>query len=145
MVNLMRTTAFNRPSPRGAAQRGIAIIEAMVGIMIFAFGVLGLVGLQATMSKAQSGAKYRAEAMNLGNELLGTMWADAPANLPRYASAQCAGHPPCADWDRKLKRMLPAAGSTVVWDAVNQQVQIEINWTRPGEGGSRYVASAVIS
>ncbi|MCV2350018.1 pilus assembly protein PilV [Paucibacter sp. Y2R2-4] len=141
----MRTTAFHRPNRRGSSQRGIAIIEAMVGIMIFAFGVLGLVGLQATMTKAQSGAKFRAEAMNLGNELLGTMWADAPANLPRYVTAQCAGHAPCADWDRKLKRMLPAAGSRVIWDAANQQVQIEITWTRPGEGSSRYVASAVIS
>jgi len=125
--------------------RGIAIIEAMVGILIFAFGVLGIVGLQGTMAKAQSGAKYRAEAVNLGYELVGRMWADAPGNLPLYAGDGCLNHAPCADWDGKLKRMLPAAKTQVEWDAVNSEVHVLITWTRPGEGTSRYDLRAVIT
>jgi len=127
-----------------AQVRGIALLEAMVGMLIFAFGVLGIVGLQGSMSKAQSGAKYRAEAVNLGYELIGRMWADAPANLPQYAGDACLKHPACAVWDGKLKRTLPSAQAQVDWDAVNAEVHILITWTRPGEGSSRYDLRAVI-
>jgi len=142
---MQKRLSRHQSGARRSSQRGVALIEAMVGILIFAFGVLGLVGLQASMTKAQSGAKYRAEAMNLGGELLGSMWADAPANIPLYVGSSCGNHPPCADWDRKLKRILPTAQSTVNWDAANQQVHIEITWSRPGEGVSRYETYAVIS
>jgi len=139
----MRSTRRHQHARR--SDRGVAIIEAMVGILIFAFGVLGIVGLQGTMSKAQSGAKYRAEAVNLGYELIGRMWADAPGNLPQYAGDGCLKQPSCAAWDGKLKRMLPAAKAEVEWDAVNSEVHILITWTRPGEGSSRYDLRAVIS
>lgn len=140
----MRNRQSSRRQTRRATLRGIAIIEAMVGMLIFAFGVLGIVGLQGTMAKAQSGAKYRAEAVNLGYELIGRMWADAPANLPLYAGGACINHAPCAAWDGKLKRMLPGAETEVAWDPVNSEVHVLITWSRPGEGSSRYDLRAVI-
>jgi type IV pilus assembly protein PilV len=91
------------PSRRPAHRRGVALIEALIGFLIFAIGVLGLVGLQASMTKAQVGAKVRADAALLANEVLGLMWADSPANHPNYVGAACDAHPPCVDWQRKLK------------------------------------------
>jgi len=140
----MRPIPRRRKSARSQA-RGIAILEAMVGILIFAFGVLGIVGLQATMSKAQSGSKYRAEAVNLGYELVGRMWADNPANLAAYATGECEKHPACKEWDDKLKRMLPGAESELQWNAATSEITILITWTRPGEGTSRYQLSAVVA
>lgn len=59
---------------RRSGQTGVMLLEALIAILVFALGVLALVGLQ-TLSLKQSGdAKYRADAVLLANELIGQMW-----------------------------------------------------------------------
>lgn len=65
--------------------RGMALIEALVAILIFSVGVIGVLGLQALALKSSSDAKYRADAAFLANQLIGQMWVDSRANLPSYA------------------------------------------------------------
>jgi type IV pilus assembly protein PilV len=52
------------------------LLEALVGILIFSFGVLGLVGLQARALGYVSDAQYRGEAAFLANSYIAKMWAD---------------------------------------------------------------------
>lgn len=133
---------FRRPARSG--QRGIALIEALVGILIFAFGVLGLVGLQASMTKAQTASKYRADASNLAGELIGLMWSDTTANLPSYASGSCAGYARCKGWLGKLKTVLPGSEPTVTVTVASSpgainliyDVRIQIAWTQAGGDGA---------
>jgi type IV pilus assembly protein PilV len=127
------------PSRRPARRRGVALIEALIGFLIFAIGVLGLVGLQASMTKAQVGAKVRADAALLANEVLGLMWADSPANHPNYVGAACDAHPPCVDWQRKLKAVLPKGAGSVAYNAAaRDEVVVTITWSIPEEGEHRY-------
>jgi type IV pilus assembly protein PilV len=53
---------------------GFMLLEALLAIVIFSFGVLALVGLQAFAVKATSDAKYRSDAALLANQLIGQMW-----------------------------------------------------------------------
>ena len=133
-----------RRSRRPGRARGIALIEALVGIMIFAFGVLGLVGLQASMTKAQTGARFRADASSLSDELLGVMWSDAAVNLPNYGTSNCNSYVRCKEWKAKLQNQLPAATATVTINAATGEVDIAITWTQPGEGQHNYQTSAVV-
>lgn len=55
-------------------QAGVMLLEALVAILVFAIGVLALVGLQTLSIKQSSEAKYRADAVLLANELIGQMW-----------------------------------------------------------------------
>jgi len=59
------------------------ILEAMIAILVFSLGILGIVGLQAASIKASTDAKYRSEASLLANEVIGRMWVSdrAPATL----------------------------------------------------------------
>lgn len=66
---------MNQPSPCARRQSGVMLIEAMLAILIFSIGVLGIIGLQATANKASVQAKYRSEASLLANEIIGRMWA----------------------------------------------------------------------
>ncbi|MBS1230067.1 MAG: hypothetical protein H6R17_3344 [Proteobacteria bacterium] len=50
------------------------ILEAMIALLVFSLGILGIVGLQAASIKASSDAKYRSEAALLANEVIGRMW-----------------------------------------------------------------------
>lgn len=51
------------------------LIEALLAILIFSIGVLGIIGLQGTAVKVSTDAKYRSEAALLANDLIGRMWA----------------------------------------------------------------------
>jgi type IV pilus assembly protein PilV len=56
------------------SQAGVFLLEALIAILIFAFGILGIVALGATAINAQSDAQYRTEASNYANEIIGTIW-----------------------------------------------------------------------
>jgi type IV pilus assembly protein PilV len=66
-----------------SAQRGVALLEALVAILLFSMGVLALVGLQAAMIKNTTDSKFRAEASYIAQQWIGRMWSD-PANLGGY-------------------------------------------------------------
>ena len=62
-----------RADPRRLArsERGFFLIEAMVAILIFALGILGLVAMGGTAVSSQSDAQYRTEASGLADAIAG--------------------------------------------------------------------------
>ena len=63
------------------AQAGGFLLEALIGVLIFSFGILGIVGLQAQSLRHTGESEYRAEAIYLANSLISKMWTDDPAVL----------------------------------------------------------------
>lgn len=59
--------------PRGSA--GYMLLEALVAILVFAIGILGVVSLQAVSLRNVGASKYRTDASTLANQLIGRMWA----------------------------------------------------------------------
>lgn len=129
---------------RRSRQRGIALIEALVGILIFAFGIIGLVGLQVAMTRAQGNAKFRADAAYLGNQVIGQMWADR-TNLNSYnTSGSCASYTPCLDWQNKVASTLPQGAGTIVADPASGSVALTVSWSTNAEGTHTHVVSTSI-
>ena len=62
---LVRTTAAM------SRQHGVVLIEALVAILIFSLGILGLVALGGQAVGAQSDAQYRTEASGLADAIAG--------------------------------------------------------------------------
>ena len=120
------------------------LIEALVAVLIFAFGVLGIVGLQASMTKAQTQSKSRADASLLAQQLVGTMWTDT-ANLAQYSTitAACAAYPRCSEWVARVAAGLPNGVATV--QLTLPVVEITINWTPPNEQQHSYTTSSAIA
>lgn len=52
-------------------QAGVMLIEALVGILIFMIGILALIAMQAAAIRSAGDARYRTEAVNYSNDLLG--------------------------------------------------------------------------
>jgi type IV pilus assembly protein PilV len=70
-------------------QDGVMLLEAIISILIFSFGILAIVGLQAAAIKNGGDAKYRTDASMLTNQLIGQMWTDnrnAAVLTANYAS-----------------------------------------------------------
>lgn len=137
--------AMRQPSTQRSRVRGIALIEALVAILIFAFGIIGLVGLQMAMTRAQGTAKFRADAANLGSQVLGLMWADR-GNLAKYDSAsQCAGYNPCKEWRASVASALPGGGSQISVTPATGVVALTVTWTTAAEGTHTHVLTTSIN
>lgn len=132
-------------------QKGVMLLEALIGILIFSIGILALIGMQGTAMRATIDAKYRSEASFLANEAIGAMWADR-ANLAGYATsplvpATCPGARSC-NWLVRVRNTLPqASGSNAPTIEISgQQATVIVRWQRPGESTvSNHIAVAQIN
>ena len=57
-----------------SSQRGMMLIEALMAVLIFSLGILGMVGLNALAVSSQSDAQYRTEANRLATLIIGRIW-----------------------------------------------------------------------
>jgi type IV pilus assembly protein PilV len=128
---------------RRHANRGFMLVEALVAMLIFAFGVLGVVGLQVAMTKAQTQSKFRADASQLAQQLIGAMWSDV-TNLPSYATASCSGYARCNEWATRVATALPNGAAAVDLSA-SPEVVITITWAPPNEQVHTYTTMSAIA
>ncbi|RVT86346.1 type IV pilus modification protein PilV [Inhella crocodyli] len=94
------------------AQQGFMLLEVLVAILIFAVGILGLVGLQANAVQQSGMAKARADASLLANELVGQMWSGPRdfATLQAQFDSDNAGAGYAA-WRARVAATLPQVGT----------------------------------
>jgi len=129
----------------GRTQRGAFLLEALIGILIFSLGVLGIVGLQARAIRFTNDAQFRAEAMYLANSLISQMWTDDRALLKtKYDST--AGGVGYTAFQTRVNTALAGAtipAPVVIVDgppplpqansATSNVVQVQISWQMPGD------------
>ncbi|MGD9951815.1 MAG: type IV pilus modification protein PilV [Burkholderiales bacterium] len=126
-------------------QSGVALLEALVGILIFSIGILALMGLQAQSIRNTVEAKYRNEAAYLANQIIGQMWVDR-ANLADYDTGGGASANMDA-WRARVANTLPrvvvgGANSPEIAVAGNQ-VTVTIFWQMPGNDSAQRQFSVV--
>jgi len=112
-------------------QRGSAIVEVLVSMLLFSIGVLGLVRVLAVAVRDAGEVEYRAVAATVADESIARMWVDR-GNLASYAVVDA------------VVPQLPAGTRTV---AVNGNVvTVTVNWQPPGLPAEReHVAVATIA
>ena len=116
MISIVQRTRPMCRSPR-SSERGGFLLEALVGILIFTLGVLGLVALQARAMAYTGDAQHRGEAAYLANSYASKMWADSRANIPlRYAAP---GQPEYDALSQAILARLPGAANFVPNPTIN--------------------------
>jgi type IV pilus assembly protein PilV len=131
---------FRRLPPH---QKGVALIEALVSILIISIGVLALIGLQARAVQTVSDAKYRSDAGFLANKIIAVMWSDQ-ANFATYNSTGAPGgacgtitpgtNANITNWANEVAAILPGAAANrqrVVVDTATGQVFVTLCWRLP--------------
>ena len=111
-----------------AAMRGISLIEVLVAMTIFAFGILGLLGMHARALSGFSDAKYRTDAALLTDGLINDIWVNR-TNIASYAYA--SGTVPAAvqPWLSEVQSTLPNGAGTVVVNGTT--VTVTVTWQPP--------------
>jgi len=118
-----------------ARQTGSYLLEALIAILIFAFGVLGLIGLLGSSIRVTNDARYRAEAANLANGMIADMWTTTTANI---ATDFGSGGPKLTSWNTKVASLLPGgiAPDVAVTDGFSSEsktVVVTVFWQMPGD------------
>ena len=146
-------------------ERGLSMIEVLVALTIVAFGMLGLLGLQARALSVQKDAFHRRQAAELVAQIAERMRAnhlaflagryslsfDASADAPSTAPA-CAA--PCTsaqvalrdldEWRIELRRRIPGAAAYLHWDGANRSgIAVAVAWPEPHAAASDAVCDAL--
>jgi len=114
-------------------QKGVTLLESLLGILLFSVGILAVVGMQAMAVRNVAESKYRMDASFLANQIIGEMWVNR-TNLASYAYT--GGTPPAvaATWVTHVANTLP--GTTANPPSINisgNTVTITLRWQHPEE------------
>lgn len=133
------------------------LLEVLIALLIFALGILGLVGLQANAVKQSSQSKFRADATLLANDLIGQMWVTdrSYATLSTGFKSDGAGGAQFNAWKSRVNAALPGsttyppqvsvvqvnpldaivAGASAVASGLTPSTRVTITmyWKAPGE------------
>lgn len=99
-----------RLNPPHRQTEGFVLLEALVALLIFSIGVLGLIGLQATSIKQAAAAEYRSIATLQANDLISRMWVSdkTTASLTTLFASSTAGTG-YTNWKNEWADALPGA------------------------------------
>ena len=120
-------------------QKGVMLLEALIALLVFALGILGLVGAQVTAQSMSLDAKYRAEAAMHADRLVSQMWSGDRSNANLVAQYSTGGD----KYDAWLAQVTAAgtglAGATLTGNEptvaidANNNVIITLRWQGPQE------------
>ena len=113
----------------GNSQRGIALIEALVAILIFSFGVLGLIALEASAVNFAVDSEDRNRAALFASEIASSMWTAGSVSV---TNAQLA--PQVATWQANISNPTTTGltnGTLTITPVTAKSADITITWKPP--------------
>lgn len=130
------------------------LLEALIGVVIFALGILALIGLQSTAIKDANEAKYRSDASFLTNRVIGDLWLADKTALAGFAGTYSATSNAGSAWaDAATDPLtgLPNGSIDVVVNVINDatgevrnEVVVTVTWQAPGSTPHNFTQRAVI-
>lgn len=117
MLNRQQPIPASQKSAMATRQEGVALLEALIAILIFSLGVLGLMGLQASATKTATQSKYRIEAGHLATQRIADLWLDR-TNLALYGGDETAS-------------TLPSG--LITTNIVGTVATVTVTWQAPGD------------
>ena len=129
-------------------QSGVLLIEVMIAILIFSFGLLGLAGLQANATQNSTNAEERIRASLLANDMVSMLWVKQSVNNTKTTAAiSTAAASDITAWQTQVAASgLPNAAGTVAF--AGNLATVTITWKSPSkkavDNSNQYVTSIAV-
>jgi type IV pilus assembly protein PilV len=131
-----------------STQKGVMLLEALIGVLIFSIGILALIAMQSVAVSQVRDANYRSTASMLADRMMGELTVirnTTTGTNPAFYNAKLT------QWQIDVAAALPAGTGTVTLtpSALNntlQDTRIVINWRAPNAtANSNHVVVGVLS
>jgi len=128
---------MKKSNPKRNRAAGFLLLEVLLAIVIFAIGVVGLIGVQAVSARNATAAKYRSDATLLVNQLLGKMWVSDRSTTALQTNFNTGGSA-YNTWLASVSSALPGVAANPPTVAVDSSgiVSVAVYWVAPGEAQS---------
>lgn len=139
----------NPPPHRRGRQAGFTMLELLVAVLVFSFGILALVTVQATATRLATDARDRSTAAFLADQLMARLLIADPANVAQFAHRTSGGacvasgtdssNAVVTGWLSEVAAQLPNAPSSqqqVKVDTSTGEVTVTLCW-RNGHDNAR--------
>lgn len=116
--------------------RGSVLIEGLLAIVVFSFGILGLVLLLSNTLRESANARYRSEASLLAADLVARAWSgdrSLAALRQRFDNPEADEY---QQWQQRVQAVLPGAiGENAPQLAISdeRELTISLGWQAPGD------------
>lgn len=130
-----------------SSERGFALIEVLVSLVIFSLGVVGLMGMQTRALQASTDAQDRSMAAMLANSATSEMWAIKSTSLSDTAVDA---------WKEQVSASLPRGEGEITENTSGSDATISIKWlsntrkvkstsdSTDGEAKNQFITKVVI-
>ncbi|MDP2808831.1 MAG: hypothetical protein Q8O34_01640 [Rhodocyclaceae bacterium] len=122
-------------------EKGSILLEALIAIAIFSFGLLALMGMQAMSIKNSIHAKIRGDASYLVNQIVSQVMVDQ-GNLATYDSGG-GGSAALTAWVHEVQSALPNGTGTIAVNTATSAVTVTVTWRNPDETDAHQYVSTV--
>ena len=118
-------------------QRGSALIEGLLALVVFSVGLIGLLMLLSTSLVESGNARYRSEASLLASDLVARMWAGDRGAASLQSRFGDTGADEYRQWLQRVQATLPGSTTDANLPQVaiddDRNVTISLRWQVPGE------------
>jgi type IV pilus assembly protein PilV len=111
------------------AQRGVALLECLIALLVFSFGVLGIAGLEARAINFSVDSEDRNRAALFASEIASNMWLSGTVTVtaPALAALQVSvSDPTKTGLPNGVVTIVPVVGTT-------NSADIAISWKPPSD------------
>jgi type IV pilus assembly protein PilV len=127
---------------RRRAARGFTLIEVLIALLIFSFGILGAVGMQVRLAQATLQNGDRARASMLADEMASQMWLKHSIDISSVDSAFYTA------WRTRVSTPstsgLPRGQGSVTPDSTGKIARIKITWTPINQTSANSFETSVV-
>jgi type IV pilus assembly protein PilV len=119
------------------AHKGVTLVEVLVALVLFSFGILGLVGFQSKLLVYNQSTLFRSQAVALTDDVIERMRLDpvqsksvtGPWNTPlaQNAAELTALNPDLSAWKAQVQALLPSGQASIVVKS-NSEIVVTIQW-----------------
>lgn len=131
-ISMQKTKLQKRNMPIKLNQKGSVLLEALIAILIFSFGILAISGLQGAMMKSTADSTFRSEASYIVQRKMGELLSNP--NQIGIRTETSSDFPP----------LIRLPNATLATNALsNGRIQFIVTWDA-GDGQHQYEATTSV-